>query len=142
MIPFSNNDRGWQSLCQSMTIRVFAARYLPQHYSSHDKNILCLIKSRSRDGKKCSYVSRIRSMTLDAILTSIDEQISKLQQARAVLTDGVVAPAATKGPGRPKKTAAPAAAKAPKKRVMSEEARARIAAAQKKRWAATKRAAK
>jgi hypothetical protein len=79
-------------------------------------------------------------MTLDAILASIDEQINKLQQARAVLTDGVVAPAATKGPGRPKKTAAPVAAKAPKKRVMSEDARARIAAAQKKRWAATKRA--
>ena len=86
-------------------------------------------------------------MTIEAILSSIDEQISKLQQARDVLSGGIT-PSATsgkKGPGRPKKVAFASSAEtgsAGKKRVMSEEARARIAAAQKKRWAAVRKASK
>ena len=81
-------------------------------------------------------------MTTDEILKMIDAEIGKLQQVRALLT-GYSDPTSAitkRGPGRPKKTE-PAAKKAVK-RVMSEEARAKIAAAQKKRWAASKKASK
>jgi hypothetical protein len=83
-------------------------------------------------------------MNFDAILAAIDDQIAKLEQARSMLAGGP-ALVLKKPVGRPKKVAATPLAKtttAPAKRVMSEEARARIAAAQKKRWAATKKAAK
>jgi hypothetical protein len=73
------------------------------------------------------------------IIAEIDAQISKLQQARALLA-GTTAPAARNGRGRPKGTkktaaaAAPAAASA-RKRKLSPEGRKRIADAMKKRWA-------
>jgi len=62
------------------------------------------------------------------LLSSIDSEIARLKQARALLTsqDGQIR--SGRRPGR--------------KRTMSAEARARIAAAQKKRWAAWKRAKK
>jgi hypothetical protein len=80
-------------------------------------------------------------MTLDAILSAIDAEISKLQQARAMLADVEATPivAVKRGPGRPRKTAAAVPPKAKKKRVLSDDARAKIAAAQKKRWAAAKK---
>jgi hypothetical protein len=81
-------------------------------------------------------------MTNEAVLSAIDEQIRILQQARAMLS-GVPSTPAKKSPGRPKgskNTATPV--KAGKTRTMSAEGKARIAAAQKKRWAATKKAAK
>ena len=82
-------------------------------------------------------------MTLTEILSAIDAEITKLQQVRFHLSNysepAIVS--GKRGPGRPKKTAAPAK-KAAAKRVMSEEARARIAAAQKKRWAAARKATK
>jgi hypothetical protein len=67
------------------------------------------------------------------ILDEIDAQISKLQQARALLA-GTTAPA---GRGRPKgsKSAAAAPSAAPRKRKLSAEGRRRIAEAMKKRWA-------
>jgi hypothetical protein len=72
------------------------------------------------------------------IIAEIDAQISKLQQARALLA-GTPAPAARNGRGRPKgtkKTAAAAAPAAPaRKRKLSPEGRKRIADAMKKRWA-------
>ena|SRR6187402_1748607 len=102
-------------------------------------------------------------MNTNEILSVIDAEISKLQQARALL-NGYSEPVAIKrGPGRPKKIAAPLEAVAkpvtprrgpgrPKKlvvpaiagvkRTMSAEGKARIAAAQKKRWAAAKKASK
>ena len=82
-------------------------------------------------------------MDINEILSSIDAEISKLQQARTILTAGVepAAEAPKRGPGRPKKTST-ASAKKSAKRVVSAEARARIAAAQKKRWAAAKKTAK
>jgi hypothetical protein len=84
-------------------------------------------------------------MDIQEILAAIDSEISKLQQVRAILTDSTPKAALVPGKrpvGRPKKiaTAVPAVP-ATKKRVMSEDARARIAAAQKKRWAAAKKAA-
>jgi L-lysine 2,3-aminomutase len=79
-------------------------------------------------------------MNTNQILSAIDAAISKLQQARALLS-GYSEPAAIKrGPGRPKKVAAPK--KIAAKRTITAEGKARIVAAQKKRWAASKKAAK
>ena len=70
-------------------------------------------------------------MNTDEILAAIDAEISKLKQARALLAG--VTP--VKVPAAAKK--AKVAAKAPgKRRKMSAETRAKMAAAQKKRWAA------
>jgi hypothetical protein len=70
-------------------------------------------------------------MAIDSILAQIDAEIARLTQARTLLaTLGTVAPAA------PKATKSPA--KRRKKRVLSPEARKRIADAQRKRWAAQK----
>jgi hypothetical protein len=90
-------------------------------------------------------------MGVSEILTTIDSEIAKLQQARALLS-GLAAPAAKKKVGRPKKVAAAAKkavvahvsakpAKRKKKRHLSAEGRRRIAEAVKKRWAAQKAAA-
>jgi len=67
------------------------------------------------------------------LIKLIDAELSALRQARALIvaTD-------KRKPGRPTKV--PAAPAAKPKRKMSPEARARIAAAQKKRWAAQKAA--
>ena len=74
-------------------------------------------------------------MEVSRIIAEIDSQISKLQQAKALLqgteTTGT-------GRGRPRKSAngATAAAKPiKKKRNLSADARKRIAEAQKRRWA-------
>ena len=67
----------------------------------------------------------ITSMDLTAVLEDIEAEISRLEKARALLTEH-------KEPlkrGRPPK----------KRRTMSAEGRARIAAAQKKRWAKARR---
>jgi hypothetical protein len=65
------------------------------------------------------------------IIAEIDSQISKLQQARALLSGSTNV---TKGPGRPKgsKNAKPVVAS---KRKLSPEGRKRIAEAMKRRWA-------
>jgi hypothetical protein len=82
------------------------------------------------------------------IISEIDAQISKLQQARALLSDSGT-PAVVKLPsrrGRPKgsknqvskgvvKTAAKVVAAPKTKRKLSPEGRKRIAEAMKKRWA-------
>lgn len=80
-------------------------------------------------------------MNTNEILSAIDTEIIKLQQVRAILAgySEPVASTVKRGPGRPKK-ALPTLEKKVAKRVMSEEARSRIAAAQKKRWAAAKKA--
>jgi hypothetical protein len=64
-------------------------------------------------------------MDLDAIVQTIDEEIDRLQRLRALLTDHT-APLKRGMPTR-------------KRGTMSAEGRARIAAAQKKRWAKAKR---
>ena len=74
-------------------------------------------------------------MEVSRIIAEIDAQISKLQQARELLS-GTVAKSGKKGPGRPKgsKNAKPAAT-ATRKRKLSPEGRKRIADAMKRRWA-------
>jgi hypothetical protein len=68
-------------------------------------------------------------MEIAAIIAGIDEEIERLQQVRALLNGGGGFPG-------------PFAKEARKKRVLSADARARIAAAQKRRWAAKRKAAK
>jgi hypothetical protein len=75
-------------------------------------------------------------MEVSRIIAEIDAQISKLQQARELLSGS--AGKVGKGPGRPKGSKnAKAAAKTatPRKRKLSAEGRKRIADAMKKRWA-------
>lgn len=74
-------------------------------------------------------------MEVSRILEEIDSQISKLQQARALLSGTAVK--VGKGRGRPKgsKNAKTAANAAPRKRKISPEGRKRIAEAMKRRWA-------
>jgi hypothetical protein len=87
-------------------------------------------------------------LEVNRILAEIDAQISKLQQARALLAgSGTTAASAVakKAVGRPRKVvAAPTASKSTtsgrKKRNLSPEARKRIADAQKKRWADRRKA--
>jgi hypothetical protein len=73
------------------------------------------------------------------LLKAIDEEIVKLEQARALLMSSTDSEPAAKRRGRPKGSVNRAAKTT--KRTMSAEGKARIAAAQKKRWAAQKRAA-
>jgi hypothetical protein len=91
-------------------------------------------------------------MNTNEILEAIDQEIFKLQQARALLADAsaiqVAKPATGKRRGRPKgsvnkkaEVAAPVVVK-PAKRTLTAEGKARIAAAQKARWAAQKKANK
>jgi hypothetical protein len=73
-------------------------------------------------------------MEVNRIIAEIDAQISKLQQARELLS-GVPAKA-HKGPGRPKGSKnAKTPAKKSTKRKLSPEGRKRIAEAMKRRWA-------
>jgi hypothetical protein len=74
----------------------------------------------------------------EEIVATIDAEIARLQEVRAVLSGTVTSKRRGRPPGWPKK-AAPAKA-ASKKRVISAEGRAKIAEAQRKRWAKAKRA--
>lgn len=77
-------------------------------------------------------------MAIENILSEIDAEIARLQEARALLA--TLGTTAAK-PGRPAKKA-PAQAKTRKKRFLSAEARKKIADAQRRRWAAQKAKAK
>jgi hypothetical protein len=74
-------------------------------------------------------------MAIDSILAQIDAEIARLTEARSLLANlGTVSLAVA----APKTATAPVKAKKRKKRVLSPEARKRIADAQRKRWAAQK----
>jgi uncharacterized protein YbaP (TraB family) len=73
-------------------------------------------------------------MNTSAIVSAIDEEIAKLQRARALLVEANITGSKV---GRPARSTP--AAKKSAKRVLSPEARKRIADAQKKRWAAHRR---
>ena len=70
-------------------------------------------------------------MTREEIIAAIDEELSRLQQVRALLESSSVHKIFA---------ASPRAMTARKKRVLSPEARGRIADAQKRRWAKQKKA--
>jgi hypothetical protein len=78
-------------------------------------------------------------MSIDSILAQIDAEIATLTHARSLLAN-IETIAAEVTESKTKK--APAKAKAKKRRVLSPEARKRIADAQRKRWAAQKAKAK
>jgi hypothetical protein len=80
----------------------------------------------------------LSAMAIENILAQIDSEIARLQQARKLLAN-IGNSAKTTG-----RTAKKAAAKARpgKKRILSAEARKRIADAQRKRWAAARAKAK
>ena len=69
-------------------------------------------------------------MKTQEIITALDAEIARLQHARSVIASA----GKPKRRGRPAKSA-PSAISAPQKRRLSPEARKKIAAAQKKRWA-------
>jgi hypothetical protein len=72
------------------------------------------------------------------LVAEIDAEISRLQQAKALLTGHTAA--GKRGPGRPKAAAAGGAtAPSRRKRRLSPEGRRRIAEAMKKRWAERKK---
>ncbi len=72
-------------------------------------------------------------MAIDSILAQIDAEISRLTQARSLLANlGTVSVAL------PKEAKAAVKVTKPKKRVLSPQARKRIADSQRKRWAAQK----
>ncbi len=76
-------------------------------------------------------------MTIDSILAQIDAEITRLTEVRNLLAGtGKVGPAVIERKTRK------IAVKTHKKRVLSAEARKRIADAQRKRWAAQKAKAK
>ena len=82
-------------------------------------------------------------MNTESIIEQIDAEIAKLQQAKVLLTDAT-AVSGKRAPGRPKtsKIAARILEATPAKlvkRVMSAEGRAKIAEAQKARWAAKRK---
>jgi hypothetical protein len=77
------------------------------------------------------------TMGLAKMLVEIDNEIAKLSQAKALLTD---ATAVKRKPGRPKATTA-VAKPTKKKRNLSPEGRKRIAEAVRRRWAAQRKAA-
>jgi hypothetical protein len=85
-------------------------------------------------------------MNTKDIIRQIDLEISKLQQAKTLLS-GTSSISIKRGAGRPKKSAIAARILAvkpttPAKRVMSAEGKAKIANAQKARWAKVRKAAK
>jgi hypothetical protein len=80
-------------------------------------------------------------MATDSILAQIDAEIARLTQVRSLLAStGKVSVKVTERITKQtaRKTKAAPVAKAKKRRVLSPEARQRIADAQRKRWAAQK----
>ena len=77
-------------------------------------------------------------MSIETIVSEIDAEIMRLEQAKQLLTGT----ATKRGPGRPRVnvTSAPAPKKKARRK-MSAAGRARIAAAQKARWAKLRKSA-
>ncbi len=88
-----------------------------------------LIKIAKEIRRELSYA---QNMTIDSILAQLDSEIARLTQVRSLLANS--AKTAPKFTGKVTKVAT----KRRKKRVLSADARKRIADAQRKRWAAQK----
>ena len=83
-------------------------------------------------------------MALNDVLSLLDAEIARLKEARALLAAGSTVIVTRKKPGRPPKVLPdpPKVSKRKKKRNLTAEGRARIAAAVKRRWANQKKASK
>jgi hypothetical protein len=79
-------------------------------------------------------------MDTTEIIAQIDSEIARLEQVKSILS-GTTATTNTSAKRGPKPKSAPTPITA-KKRFLSPEARGRIAAAQKARWAKVRKAAK
>jgi hypothetical protein len=90
-------------------------------------------RKSSVDSAGLLYIANVNTQE---IITALDAEIARLQHARSLMASS----GEPKRRGRPA-NAGPSAISAPKKRKLSPEARKKIAAAQKKRWA-KQRAAK
>ena len=77
-------------------------------------------------------------METNQIIAQIDTEIARLQEVKSILSGSTITKV-KRGPKRTKTAPKPVIVK---KRTMSPEGRAKIAAAQKARWAKTKKAAK
>jgi hypothetical protein len=77
-------------------------------------------------------------MNTNEILSQIDAEIARLQQVKSILS-GATTTKAKRGPNKARVAPTPITTK---RRKISPEGRARIAAAQKARWAKSKKAAK
>ncbi len=77
-------------------------------------------------------------MNTAKMIAALDEELARLRQVRELLSGGAPEAPAKRKRGRPAKSAAKTLTVAPvaKKRNLSDEARQRIAEAQKRRWAA------
>jgi len=76
---------------------------------------------------RVSCILPVEGLPLNYIIAAIDAEISRLQEARELLSAGG---SVSSGIGKKRNAA---------KRTLSDAARAKISAAQKKRWAAVKR---
>jgi hypothetical protein len=76
-------------------------------------------------------------MNAQDILSALDAEISRLQSARSLLVGTTM-----KSRGRPRTSESPAPVSSPKRRMLSAEAREKIAEAQRERWAKQKAAKK
>lgn len=95
----------------------------------------------------CHSTIQFSAMSIASILEAIDQQISDLQRVRGLLSAGPLVGGKRRGrpPGSTKVKTISAHAGVPakrKKRKMSAEGRARIVAAQKARWAKSRKSAK
>jgi hypothetical protein len=79
---------------------------------------------------------------MNIIISQIDAEIARLREARKALVQASEIVTTKRPVGRPKSASKIIKTVAREKRVMSAEGKARIAAAQKKRWAKSKRLAK
>ena len=78
-------------------------------------------------------------MDTTEILAQIDSEIARLEQVKSILSGTTATTTKAKRGPKPKNAPTPITVK---KRILSPEARARIAAAQKARWAKVRKAAK
>ncbi len=78
-------------------------------------------------------------MDTKEIIAQLDTEIARLQEVKSILSGTTTTKAKR---GRPNKASVAVIAPVAAKRILSSEARARIAAAQKARWAKVKKAKK
>ena len=83
----------------------------------------------------------LSGMNIPEILSELDAEIARLKNIRSLISGASSPTTATRGRGRPKGSVS-ATPKKTTKRKLTPDARARIAAAQKKRWADQRKTAK
>jgi len=102
------------------------------------KALLSEEKSLARGYADVNFMIYSVNMAIENILAQLDSEIARLQQARALLsTIGTASKTSIRKAGK-----TTAKGKPRKKRVLSADARKRIADAQRKRWAAVRAKAK